>query len=60
MEKECIEKILENHLLILSTISNNLTSSSELALIAVVTDAIKVTSITLLFVEKIWSVAFII
>ncbi|SJZ59885.1 hypothetical protein SAMN02745191_1113 [Anaerorhabdus furcosa] len=53
MEKECIEKILENHLLILSTISNNLTSSSELALIAVVTDAIKVTSITLLFVEKI-------
>ena len=59
MEKDEIKKILENHLEVLSIISNDkqLLSDNPL-LMLLLTESLKTTSVTLFFLDKIWHWVF--
>lgn len=57
MEKEQIKKILENHMEVLSKISNekNYLMNNPLTLY-LLTESLKTTSLTLFFLDKIWHI----
>lgn len=57
MKKNTIKNILENHLEMLSKISDEDMIDNPI-LLCVVTEALKTTTFTLMFIDKIWHILF--